>query len=319
MSDDAAFAARISERYPEGLTGIFAIGGTRTAYILERNRDREDPGQIDNFTDYAHYTLDQYLRLMDDFFALGGRNLIVPPLSFQAFYERGAAYTQVIMDYTLDLVGERAIAAYRQHDADPYFVGIDTLLHLPDTEPIRQLGVRLQVFQQGWSYSPARRKVFWEIAPIPVYSFRQAQHTMPEDATQSMEAALRESTDMREMYDILFAYYSRAALGAEIPVPHFYVGTNRNGDLKLRSMVPIALLAGGPFRMFFLPYPSPFMTREALRAILDDLAFGGKSLSKSYDYSGSYSSEQAQAEYARVVALASDVGSIAGLKRNRQQ
>ncbi len=316
MSEDAEFAARIHERYPEGLTGIFAIGGTRTAYILERNRHREDPGQIDDFTDYAQYTLEQYLRLIIDFFELGGKYLVIPPLSYQAFYERGEAYTQVVMDYTLDLVGDRATAVYKQYDVDPYFVGIDTLLQLPETQSIRALGVQLQRFQQEWSYSPERRKVIWEIAPIPLYSFWQAQQAMPDDATQKVDTALRSATDMREMYDVLFEYYSRAALGTEIPVPHFYVGTNRNGDLKLRSMIPIALIAGGPFRMFFLPYPSPFMTRKALQAILEDLAFGGKSMSKSYDYSGTYSSDLVQAEYRRVVELASDVQSIVGLKRN---
>lgn len=316
--DDAQFAARIAAQYPEGLTGIFAIGGTRTAYILERNRDRPDPGQITDFADYAAYTLDQYLRLVGDFFALGGQNLIVPPLSYQAFYERGEEYTHVILDYTLRLAGEAATRFYREHEIDPYFVGIDTLLHLPPTQLIHELGAQLQRFQDGWDYRPERRKLIWEIAPIPLYSFWRAHEVMPPGAREELDEILHSATDMREMYDALFRYYARAALGTDIPVPHFYVGTNRNGDLKLRSMIPISLVAGGAFRLFYLPYPSLFMRRAALRAILDDLAFGGTSASKAYDYAGQYTAAHAQAEYARMRALVDDPGAIAGLRRVAQ-
>jgi hypothetical protein len=317
MSDEIQFAARIRERYPEGLTGIYAVGGTRTAYILERKRYSQNPGQIDDFADYAQYTLNQYLRLLKDYFELGGRNLIIPPLSYQAFYERGEEYTRIILKYTLQLIGDQATTLYEQCEADPYFVGIDTLLQLPDTQAIRGLGVKLQQFQNEWPYSPGRRKIIWEIAPIPLYSFWRADLVMPAAARREVETALNSTTDMLEMYRVLFSYYSRAALGVEIPVPHLYIGTNRNGDLKLRSMIPIALMAGGPFRLFYLPYPSLFMTRSVLQTILTDLAFGSKSSSKGYDYSGQYTSEYAQAEYRRVLELVSDPQAIVGLKATR--
>ena len=315
MSEEALFAARIQERYPEGLTGIFAIGGTRTAYILEHNRYRDDPGQIDDYASYVRYTLDHYLRLVGDFFELGGKYLIIPPLSYQAFYERGKEYTRIILDYTLQLIDDKAIGLYEHYEADPYFVGIDTLLHLPNTQPAHKLGVQLHQFQEKWRYRPERRKVIWEIAPIPLYSFWRAHEVMPGDAQQELEATLDHATDMREMYHILFSYYSRAAFGTEIPTPHFYIGTNRNGDLKLRSMIPIALLAGGSFRLFYLPYPSLLMTRRVLLTILDDLAFGGPSPSKGYDYSDQYLSEQAQAEYQRIIELVADTRAVVGLKR----
>ncbi len=38
MTEIDSFADRIRERFPEGLTGIFAIGGTRTTFILEHNQ-----------------------------------------------------------------------------------------------------------------------------------------------------------------------------------------------------------------------------------------------------------------------------------------
>jgi hypothetical protein len=177
----------------------------------------------------------------------------------------------------------------------------------------------LQQFQEQWPYSPGRRKIIWEIAPIPLYSFWRADLVMPANARREVETALNDTTDMLEMYRVLFSYYSRAALGIEIPVPHFYIGTNRNGDLKLRSMLPIALMAGGPFRLFYLPYPSLFMTRSVLQTILTDLALGGKSSSKAYDYSGQYTSEYAQAEYQRVMELVSDRQAIVGLKARRDR
>ena len=315
MDKDTQFAARIQEQYPEGLTGIFAIGGTRTAYILEHNRNSENPGEIDDFADYADYTLNQYMKLLSDFFVLGGQNLIIPPLSYQAFYERGDAYTHVILDYTRLLVSERATTVYKQYGVDPYFVGIDTLLHLPSTQAIHQLGIELKRFQEKWDYRKDRKKVIWEIAPIPLFSFWRADQVMPEDALWQLESSLGDTTDMREMYQSLYSYYSRAAIGTEIPVPHFYIGTNRNGDLKLRSMTPIALIAGGPFRMFYLPYPSFFMTRCVLKRILEDLAFGEKSRSKGYDYSGRYSEAQIEAEYQRVMKQVADRNAIIGLKQ----
>jgi len=311
----AAFAERIRAHYPEGLTGIFAIGGTRTAYILERRRGYPDPGQIDDYADYAQYTLEQYLRLVALFFELGGTNLIIPPLSYQAFYERGEEYTQIILDHTLLLISEPARRLYERVGADPVFVGIDTLRHLPEGTPFHALGDRLHRFHQEWPARPGRRKVIWEIAPIPLYSFWKAAQVMPPCEQRALAAALESATDMRDMYRALFAYYARAALGVEIPVPHFYVGTNRNGDLKLRSMVPIALLAGGPFRLFYVPYPSLFITRDVLRTILHDLAFGRAPDSKQYDYAGQLSPGWAEAEYERVQALLADPGAIAGLKR----
>lgn len=317
MSDaeTAAFAERIRAHYPEGLTGILAIGGTRTAYILERRRGHADPGQIEDYVDYAQYTLEQYLRLIGLFFELGGTNLIIPPLSYQAFYERGEEYAQIILNHTLLLISEPALELYERLGIDPVFVGIDTLLHLPESVPFHALGARLHQFHQEWAYQPGRRKVIWEIAPIPLYSFWKAGQVMPPDEQRALAATLEGTTDMREMYRALFAYYARAALGTEIPVPHFYVGTNRNGDLKLRSMVPVALLAGGPFRLFYVPYPSLFITRDVLRAILHDLAFGRGPESKQYDYAGQLSPDWAEAEYRRVMALVADPGTIAGLKR----
>ena len=51
---DAEFAQRIRERYPEGLTGLFAIGATRRTYILDRNRHRKIPVISQIFPNKVH-------------------------------------------------------------------------------------------------------------------------------------------------------------------------------------------------------------------------------------------------------------------------
>src|SRR5689334_16068572 len=93
-SEGRAFSDRIRERYPEGLTGIFAPGGTRTTFILDRHRRHENPGEISDFAEYAEYGLDGLFDLIEIYFDLGVQNLIVPLFSYQGFYERGEDYAE---------------------------------------------------------------------------------------------------------------------------------------------------------------------------------------------------------------------------------
>ena len=72
MNDDYSFASRIHERFPHGLTGILAVGGTRTSFMMEHNRGLAEPGKID----YRQYGNDMLMRiqlLLRDYFELGGR------------------------------------------------------------------------------------------------------------------------------------------------------------------------------------------------------------------------------------------------------
>src|SRR5438094_10604314 len=140
MTDPGAFGARIRERYPEGLTGILAIGATRVTYILETNRQQTDPGHIQDFSSYADYGIARLLDLTRMYFELGGQNLIVPMLWYQVFYERGEEYGILAIKGALKLINEQALAFYREHEIDPYFVGIDTLLHLPSDQLAHQVG-----------------------------------------------------------------------------------------------------------------------------------------------------------------------------------
>ncbi len=307
------FAQQIRERYPEGLTGIIAVGGTRTTFILDQAG--EDAGAITNPEAYARHAAELYFGIIRAFFELGGQNLIMPLLSFQSFYERGETYNERYFGYMRWLTGDNFTRFYREMNADPYFDGIDTLLHLPADSAAHQMGKMLADFAASWEYRPDRRKLIWEIAPIPLFTFWKAQFTMPPADQQALADAMSKCTDMREMYPLLYKYYSRAAYGTEIPIPHFYLGTNRNGDLKLRAMLPISMVNGGSFRLFYTPYPTLFTKPKTLRVILEDLAFGKPLRSFKADYSGQYTPELVESEKRRVEALRDDPYSTIGLTR----
>jgi hypothetical protein len=297
------------------LTGIFAISGTQTSYILEKNRDADDPGRIEDPRAFANFLLERYFALASMYFGMGGQNMFVPALWYQRFYERGSDYTELVARLSLDLISESATRFYRDNEIDPYFVGIDTLLHLANDGPASRLGKELSDFCAGWQYASQRRKLLWEIATIPLFSvWRVDQDKALRDA---LAAELSNLSNLADLQPALYKIYSQAIYGIDLPMPHFYLGTNRNGDLKLRSSLPIGLGYSGSFRMFFVPYPSLNMKEESLRAILEDLAFGSADLrSHDIDYAAVYTRELADAEYKRVLDLSANVESVLGLFRH---
>lgn len=312
-----AFAERMRERYPEGLTGIFAVGGTRTTYILE-HRDEPNPGGIEDFEAYATYGFNRLFEMIDMFFDLGGQNLIISLFSYQGFYERGAEYAEQASRMCLEVIEKARLDFYRSRAIDPYLVGIDTLLHLPDDHYAHDLGVQFEQFNKAWDYQEGRRKLIWEVAPIPLYSLWRAPKVMGDAAEAALAAQLETCTDLKVMHDLLYEYYARAVYGTAVPMPHFYLGSNRNGDMKLRALLPITLVCGGPFRLFYTPYPSLFVTRDTLQAILEDLAFGKPLRSTTLDYHGQVTTEMLTTEYERVQALSARTDSTLGLVRQAQ-
>ncbi len=317
MSETETFADRIRARYPEGLTGLFAIGGTRTTYILENNRRNPTPGKIDDFQHYSDYLLDRYFDLIRMFVELGGQNIVITALGYQSFYDRGEQYANFISKSTLALIGDKAIEQYQAMGVDPHFLGIEPLLLLPPENPAHTLAVQLASFQQTWPYQPGRPKVVWEIASIPLYTFWRAHEVMGADAAAELASAIERAEDLNAVQDVLYRYYARAAYGVDIPLPHFYLGTNRNGDLKLRTVLPNAFIGGSACRSFYTPYPTLMMPPEAMRAVLQDLAFGEQKLrSKQMDYRDKYTPELAEAEYQYFRELSADSKSILGLSRN---
>src|SRR6185369_2922258 len=122
-------------------------------------------------------------------------------------------------------------------------------------------------------------------------------------------------TNLEDINRVLYRRFSCAVYGADVPMPQFYLGTNKSGDLKWRSPMPMALSGGDYLRMFYTPYPSLFTTKETLQAILEDLAFGKRFFSKQTDYKDQFTRALAQAEYERVMALSEDSSTTLGFSR----
>lgn len=313
MSEALSFAERVRARYPEGLTGIIAIGGTRTTFILDYNRHQADPGHMPDFAAYGDRLLDRYHEMVIMFLELGGQNLIMPVLAWQRFTEKGQEYAEAVSALLDWLVNEHSLAFYRKWDIDPYFSGIDTLLHLPEDHFGHRAAQRLVAFQAQWDYTPGRHKLIWEVAPVPLFSLWRAHTVLGDEAQCEFEAQVAATTDLETLDALTYRYYARALYGTEVPMPHFYLGSNRKGDLKLRSMLPFALYSGAPMRLYFTPYPSLFTTRETMFRIIDDLAFGQQKLSREKDYRGQYSQEAVETTYQQVIELRSDPDTTLGL------
>jgi hypothetical protein len=311
------FATRIREKYdPQGgLTGVFAIGGTRTTYILDQNRDAAEPGRITDFEAHAQFLKLRYWEVIKMYFDLGGQNMILTAFSFRSLEERGPEYAALVAPQILKMIAPDFQAFYTENGIDPYFVGIDSLAlsccH-PAAQAVQQ---QLVEFLQKWPYQPGHFKLVWEIASIPLYSFWKFCRDLSASDHAALEAEMAAQTSMEDIARLLHRRFSRAVYGTELPMPHFYLGTNRNGDLKWRSPMPLALSGGEYLRMFYTPYPSLFITRETMQAFLADLAFGSRLQAFKKDYAGQYTPALAQAEYKRVMALASRPETTLGLSR----
>ncbi len=314
--NDELFQDKIAARYPEGLTGIFAIGGTRTTYILEQNRYNSDPGRIDDFSTQGEFLQGRYQQFIRMFFDLGGRNMIIGAFSFRGFYNRGEKYAELAAQELFRLMDDNWTAFYRDQDIDPYFIGIDTLLELPEGSAGERLGKAYYDFQQQWPYQDGRRRVIWEIASVPLVSMWQAYEQLSDTDRDELRTFTQSTTDLEAIQREYYRRFSRIVYGTEIPMPHFYLGTNKSGDLKLRAPMPLALLGGEFVRLYYTPYPTLFLKPETFKVILNDLAFNKRFFSASVDYSGSYTSELAQAEYQRIEQLAADPSAVLGFTRD---
>ncbi len=312
---DVEFAQRIRDRYPEGLTGLFAIGATRRTYILDRNRAQENPGHIADFSEQGAYLQRQYFRFIQTYFELGGQNMLIAALSFRSFFERGGEYAELVSQEVLRLLDDGASAFYRAQNIDPYFVGIDTLLMLPPDSAAHQTAQKMVNFQNNWQYAEGRRKLLWEIASIPLLTFWQTLDNLSAEERTAFEADADPADGLNDVFHRLYQRLGRAAYGADIPVPHFYLGTNMSGDFKFRTPMSLALTGGDYLRMFYVPYPPLFMTEASMRMMLNDLAFGDRFHSRKTDYDGRYTPELAEAEYKRILELADDPSCILGLSR----
>jgi hypothetical protein len=252
------------------------------------------------------------------FLERGGQNLIMPVLAYQRFTEKGREYAEAVSTLLAWLTNEKSIAYYRSQNIDPYFAGIDTLLHQPEDHFGHQAALKLVRFQESWDYAPDRRKLIWEVAPVPLFSILRAREVLGEEALLALEAEIAATTDLEAIDQLTYRFYARAVYGTEVPMPHFYLGSNRKGDLKLRSMLPFALFSGSPLRLYYTPYPSLFMTPSVMQSIIEDLAFGPQTLSRDKDYRGQLTPELVEAQYQHVMTLSQDTRSTVVPTAGRQ-
>jgi hypothetical protein len=276
---------------------------------------KDDPGRIEDFAEHGKYLQTRYMDFMRMFFDLGGRTMIITASSFRGFTERGAEYAQLVNQEMLRLINDDFQTFYREHNIDPYFIGIDTFLHLPEDSPAHQMALELQRFQKNWSYDSQRVRVIWEIASIPLYTLWQLFQAMTPEARSQLDTKLSQITKMDDMHSVLYQHFAREIYGVDVPMAHFYLGTNKSGDLKWRSPMPIFLSGGEYMRLFYTPYPSLFITKDTMHAILDDLAFGKRLYSVKTDYTGRYGSDLAQQEYERIEQLSRDPETTLGFSR----
>lgn len=309
------FAARIAERFPEGLCGVFAVGATRRTYIMEQNRAASDPGFIGDFAVQTAFLFDRYMGLISLYFGLGGQYMIIPGLSYRSLFERGEEYARVIIPEAFNLIGEKWIDFYHRENIDPYFAGLEAMLLLPSGTAPHEAALALRKFQETWPYQEGKRKLIWEIASLPLLAVLQSFTGLAASEIEEFEKPLNSGTELDNLSRNLYRRLSRSVYGTDVPMPHFYLGTCMSGDLKPRAPLIFSLTGGDYLRMFYTPYPTLYISEDGLREILEDLAFRERFHSEGTDYRGKYSAELVEREYQRVLALAEDVNSTLGLAR----
>jgi len=309
------FAEQVRAQFPQGLTGIFAIGGTRTTYILDRNRGTVDPGRIQDFSDMGTYLEGRYQAFIRMYFGLGGQNMIIAALSFRSFTERGETYRVKAAQEVLRLANAGFAAFYRAEGIDPYFAGIDTLLRAEGDPHLREAGQVLESFQRNWPYAEGRRKLVWEVASIPLYSVWKTVTSLSDSERLEWDQKITSLTEMDELHEWLYRKFSQAVYGTVLSMPRFYVGSNKGGDLKWRVPLSMLLSGGEWLRLFYTPYPTLFMSEAVLRRIVEEVAFRERFHSNRVDYEGRLTNDVVRAEYERAVRLGLDPDSTVGLVR----
>lgn len=296
---------RIQEKYPEGLTGIFALGGTRTSYITQCRRDEDEPGAIEDFEHYGEYSLSRSLDIMKQFFNLGGTHAIWEVLDIQRFSGERKDYIDPAIQAIYRLIDDQRREFYLANHIDPYFAGIDTLMYLAKDHPAQQLAQVLRHFSVFWKRQPTHRKLIMSIAAIPVYTFSHLLHGATYDEQNLLDLAQQ-----------LYKQYATAAYGVYVPPPVFYLGQARNGSMQSASRLPLALDITGKLRLYYTPYPSLYLTCEGLETILEDvLRSGDNPQHRQYDYRGQMTSAMANQLHEEYCKLASQPDSILGLSR----
>ncbi len=287
------------------ITAIISFGGTRMAYILEENRDRNNPGEID-YPAYLDYCLQKIRNIISYYFQAGGKHLVLEGLDIGLISgDRGDEYARIVSTYMIRLADDMA-EFYRSNNADVTFVGIDAIQELPQTHAARRMGEYLATFNETWQYDyGSRRQIIWNVAAIPLYTLYNISATVDNSDIDMLDLVQAEY----EIYD----RYAKQVYGFHLPMPDMYIGSNTNGDNPLSSRLPVALGVKYHFRSFYVPFPTFFLKQHHFDAIIADLSKKPQHDSYRLDYKGQLSTEAVQYAYEYYSKLAQEKNSITGL------
>ncbi|MEO1253648.1 MAG: hypothetical protein AAFY41_02005 [Bacteroidota bacterium] len=235
------------------VSGIIVVGGTRTAYIIDRQLS---DGKIIDFQDYANYCAEHYQRIITDFISLGGTHVQIPVYGWQAF-QRGDDYINAIAQSVLMLTNSDFDQFYRENNIQPYFSGLELLYQLPHEHPFHETLVHLETYKNNFKGS-GDRAVIWGIMPIPILAITQAQQ--PDFSALNAD----------EIPSFLYEYYSKIVYGVECPLPDFYIGSARTGQIKLRTALHPSIAPGATTKYYWLQYPTIWLNRTTLEIIMID-------------------------------------------------
>lgn len=244
------------------ITMILAFGGTRTAFILENNLNKENVGEID-YKAYTEYALGRIQSIIQHYFNAGGHNLIIEVLDIHLLTsKRGSDYVEQSTRHVFDLAGEDYINFYTQMDLEVRFIGIDVLCNLPVKHPAHRLGNFLHEFNETQTYTKDKRKIIWNIASIHL-------HTLHEISRHSDLQI--DTSNLLNTASIYYNYFSEKVYGLELPRPQAFIGSNRNGRMALSTALPIAVGVEHGLRLFYVPFPTFFMTETHFKIMINDL------------------------------------------------
>lgn len=243
------------------MIAAIAIGETRTAYLIERNIT---DGKIVDFQDYADYSILQYMRIIEDYILLGGEHLILSVYSWQLLVEQGAKYAELSVNALNMLTSPTMKQFYIEHNIQPRFVGLE-ILQMNSNKVLREVADNFENHEKEYDYSPDKHQLIWEIATMPLLTY--GQNTTPQRITDDIANL---DGDIANLHDDLYNHYAKIAYKIDIPPPDIYIGSAENGDLKIRSMSPMAFSAEQATKFYFLKYPSILITKQHLKLIMDD-------------------------------------------------
>ena len=276
--------------------------------FFEKNRDNLNPGEID-YDDYVTYSFQKMRDIISYFFAAGGDNLFLEVLDINLLSDkRGAEYTELAINYAYELVNSDFITFYENNHIDVRFVGIDVIQKLDKTHPARQLGDYLSNINNNWQYHDTHHKLIWNIASIHLHSIYNTSIENTFDV---------EFTNMKKALHKYYSHFSEKIYGFYLPQPNLYIGSNRRGELSLSSRLPIAIGVEHDFRLFYVPFPTFFMTQHHFDAIINDLGVVDLA-DETIDYSNQLTSLDVKKNYELFKKQASDTSQIAGLRKKNK-